>query len=372
MLAEADLIEYLFRRKLVDAASVVAGDLAIVDASRRNRNYAILRRCGPAYLLKQASDPERNASIANEARVYKLLHAGDTSYAFARYLPRYFGYDPDEHVVVIEFLTDAQDLQKHHARTGRFSTKLAAMLGHALSLLHGVNFAKTKGDANDLICPPPWIFSLHRPDALALATLSEAHIEVVKIVQCYPEFGARLDEMLADWQAESFIHADLRWDNCLMWRSAGHPDLKIVDWELAGIGDALWDVGSVLGNYLGLWLRSLPITAETDLSHSLQLARYPLERMQPALRAFWRAYVRGSALPAPAAEPQLVRATRYAAARLAQTACEQMQASPQLTGNAVTSLQLSLNILRRPKEAASALLGIAFPADGATASNVSA
>jgi len=59
-----------------------------------------------------------------------------------------------------------------------------------------------------------------------------------------------------------------------------------------------------------------------------------------------------------AANRSLLRSVRYGAARLVQTAFEQMHTSMQLTGNIVCFLQLSLNILQRQEEAAAQLLGI--------------
>jgi hypothetical protein len=358
MLAERDLVPYLLRRELISARSVVEGDLTVLDASRRNHNFGILRRRGLSYLLKQGTDPERNASIANEAKVYQFFYSDAESDKFTRYLPRYFGYDPDKHVLLVEFLTDVEDLQKYHARCGRFSTKIAASMGDALSLLHRKSWTNGKGSGHIFMCPPPWVFSIHHPDVGILQGMSEANIQVIKIVQQYPEFCGLLDELRKGWKAEAFIHSDLKWDNCLLSVASGKITLKIVDWELAGLGDPSWDVGSILSAYLSFWLLFVPITTETHPSQSLRLARYPLERMQPALRAFWRSYVRGMQLDPVRAEQLLVRAVKYGAARLAQTSYEQMQASPQLIGNVVCSLQLSLNILKRPKEASRDLVGI--------------
>ena len=134
--------------------------------------------------------------------------------------------------------------------------------------------------------------------------------------------------------------------------------LKIVDWELAGLGDPLWDVGSLFSAYLSFWLLFVPITTGTGPRHCVELARYPLEKMQSALRAFWQSYVRGMQLDSKTAEQMLVRAVKYSAARLVQTCYEQMHTSSQLIGNVVCSLQLSLNILKRPREASNELLGI--------------
>jgi hypothetical protein len=140
----------------------------------------------------------------------------------------------------------------------------------------------------------------------------------------------------------------------------------IVDWEMAGIGDPCWDLGSVLNDYLSFWLLSIPITGETEPEEFLNLVKFPLARMQPAIRAFWRSYVKQIELDDVTSNQWLLRAVRYAAARLLQTTYEQMQVAMLVTGNVVCLLQLSLNMLMRPREAAVQLLGLpltdtAFP-----------
>jgi hypothetical protein len=86
----------------------------------------------------------------------------------------------------------------------------------------------------------------------------------------------------------------------------------------------------------------------------MALARYPLARMQPAIRAFWTEYQRN-------AEPlggALLRGTEYAAAKLVQSALERAQGATQMDGTATVLLQVSANMLRWPAEAASSLLGL--------------
>ena len=80
--------------------------------------------------------------------------------------------------------------------------------------------------------------------------------------------------------------------------------------------------------------------------------------MQPAMRSFWQSYVQGMGLDVATSSEWLLRAVKYGAARLVQTAYEQMQMSIHLTGNVVCLLQLSLNILQRPREAMVHLLGL--------------
>jgi len=202
--------------------------------------------------------------------------------------------------------------------------------------------------------------SVHRPHLSLYNEVSYGNLQLVKIVQQFPEFCNLLDELRGEWSAQAFIHYDIKWSNLIVTPpgAGGKRQLKIVDWELAGLGDPCWDVGSVFGEYLSFWLSSIPITGEEPPDRFIELARYPLGKMQPALRSFWQSYVWRMGLDAATSYQWLVRAVKYGAARLVQTAFEGGQGSTQLTGNVICSLQLGLNMLDRPQEAAVHLLGI--------------
>jgi hypothetical protein len=103
---------------------------------------------------------------------------------------------------------------------------------------------------------------------------------------------------------------------------------------------------------------SIPISPGTQPAQFFDLAPYPIEAIQPGIHAFWQAYAAARRLQAPAARDLLVRSVQYGAARMLQTAYEHMYYWPQITGNALCLLQVSLNILSRPQEAVSDLLNL--------------
>jgi hypothetical protein len=133
--------------------------------------------------------------------------------------------------------------------------------------------------------------------------------------------------------------------------------LRIVDWELARRGDPRWDVGAVFANFLSFWLGGFPVTGDTPPDQYLPSAEIPLERLRPALRAFWSSYVREMGLSQAAAEAWLLRAVEYGAAQLVQTAFERLTELADLEGVTICLMQVSLNLLERPEQAAK-LLGI--------------
>jgi thiamine kinase-like enzyme len=366
MLTHPDVALYLLQHELISAKCIVEGDLIMADTSRRNHNFKVSSKGSPCYLLKQGIGPDGIATVAHEADVYQFLQVDSRNDGLQHYLPRYYGYDPKDHILILELVPDAQDMHEYHARHGRFSTILATAIGNAMSKLHAPTLVEGLSDEDSYRFSgrPHWILSIDRPSLRIFRDVSNANLQLIRIVQQSSEFRQMLDELRQGWRTETLIHHDIKWDNCIVFagsNSRRKTKLKIVDWEFACLGDPCWDAGSIFSNYLSFWLLSIPITGEEPPERFLELSWYPLERMQPAIRSFWQAYVRGMELDDATSTQWLLRAVKYAGARLIQTAFEQMQMSMQLTGNAVCLLQLSLNIMWRPQEAIVQLLGIPLP-----------
>ena len=361
MLGPREVVPYLQARGYLTTSGAALDGITIEDASRRNTNLKVLRPRGMSYFLKQARDADGAAHLAHEASIYRILRANVRRNSFGRCLPQFLGYDPDKHILVLEFVRKSHNLRDHYALKRRFPAALGAAVAHALAGLHRLPIK------DDLVPRsshgPPWIFSLHRPGLRHWRGLSSASLKVVEIIQGRSEYCNLLNDVQQDWQNHAFIHFDAKWDNCIVLEPSA-PEyargLRIIDWELAGLGDACWDVGSVLADYLSLWRSSRPLLDETAPENIK--AQYRLERMQPAMRAFWRTYV-GCMQHEPAvANDLLVRTARFAAVRLLQIAVERAQVSPELTSNIVGDVQLSLNILQRPIEAIVHLFGIRLSA----------
>jgi hypothetical protein len=364
VLQQEQVAYYLLRRGLLEAQSIVEGDLQVIDGSQRNNNYFVICRRGRSYILKQGVGPDRAATIAHEAAVYRFLHSNASMSGLQRYLPRCYLYDSEEHILTLELSRDGENLRDYHQRRRRVPVRLAAALGQALATLHRITLPQgtDAGDYPRFSRQPAWILSLHRAGLSIFHDVSSANTQLTRIVQQSPEFSHHLDELRLQWRDEALVHFDMKWGNCIAFVPPGFSrkiGLKLVDWELASIGDPCWDVGSIFSEYLSRWLLSIPITGDEPPDRFLGLAQYPLREMQPAIRHFWRHYIARRELDAATSEELLFRSVRYGAARLVQAAFEQSQLSTRLTGNVVCLLQLSLNILRRPQEAANHLLGIA-------------
>jgi aminoglycoside phosphotransferase (APT) family kinase protein len=348
----ADVAGYLLQRKLLSPRAVVDGRLRVVDASRLNRVFLVTVEGDRSYVVKLAGHAG-DAGVAHEAAVLARLGAG----GLARHLPAVVAYDAADGVLVLEAAPGARDLARHHRR-GRFSIALAREGGRALARLHAV----PPGALDGLPTPSRATSSLqvHRPDLDTLRGLSAAAVGLIRIVQGLEDLCVALDAAHASWRADSVIHADVRWDNCIVWRrsrSDRWSQLQLIDWELTGVGDPAFDVGCFLGEYLLAWLHSVPIYDPGDPGRLLPHARLPLRRMRPALSAFWSAYGLGRGTSEAQLSATLQRSMGFVAVRLLTAALEEAQTVTELQPSELALLSLSHNTLQRPSEAA-VLLGL--------------
>jgi Phosphotransferase enzyme family len=376
VLALPELTAYLLDRRYVRPAAVVDGGLTIVDASRRNHNVVVSAEPAVGLFVKQGhSSPVQpdtgwtgSGSLAHEAAVYSLLGSlprqrrpGGASRGISAALPRCHGFDSERSLLVLESLPDAADLSSYHTRTGRFPVTVGTRLGTALADLHDRAVHAARRRPADFPGRIPWVLGIDRPGTAFYREMSNAGVQLVRILQSSPETRAALAALRAGWREDAFVHHDVKWDNCVVLTAGAsrrRTRLALVDWEFADLGDACWDTGSVFGAYLGCWLTSIPVTGGESPDRHLDLAASPLVRMQPAMRAFWAAYAGARGWGAAVADAALVRSARYAGARLLQTAYERAQGAARVSATVVCLAQLAENVLVRPEEAAEHLFGV--------------
>jgi aminoglycoside phosphotransferase (APT) family kinase protein len=340
MLEQSDIAHYLLSLGVVKPQAVIEEDFRVVDASRRNSVFLATTGSGPTLVVKQSLSGDRS-SLAHEATVLRLLAEVPV---LAPHVPEVVCLDGS--CLVLRTPGQGRDWSDHR---GRFPRVPARVLGRLLAALHRLRFDLT--DAPDAI----WGLELPEPPYELVLELSTGAQDLVARIQGSDFVCSRLEELRASLDGGgALVHGDLRWDNCLAVPAPGarrRTRVVMLDWELAGPCDPAFDVGSVLSEYLRVWVGSVPIVEPVDPGRLVARARHPLASMRPAMQAFWSAYRHPGA-------PALRRVIELGAVRLLQTAVERAQGVNAPTAHVVTLVQLADNMLRRPDEAAVALLGL--------------
>jgi aminoglycoside phosphotransferase (APT) family kinase protein len=352
------VVRHLLSHGLLSYTDLLNGHIEVTRTVRRNLNFkVVVESGGSSYLVKWPSGGDTWSSLAREAKIYEVLSVSRLASDGLRW-PRIHDFDPSQHVLVLELIDAAVDLGVHHNASNRTPVVLARRLGQALAILHSRSSGLV---ASAPASVPHWALDIHQPHLSRLADLPAAVIEAIAVIQSSAELTSSLDALRAGWLATTLIHGDIRWENCVAYPSGGRTArldrVALVDWEQAGVGDPLWDVGCALAEYLSSWVASTPIAPWSSLERAVARATKPVERMRPAMRALWQAYARESGF-GEQPDAYVLKATRMVGGSLIKTAIEQLYSATRLTATALALIQLGANIMARPDEAAIHLMGI--------------
>ena len=267
--------------------------------SRRNHNLAIEIGGRTVWLIKQIQHhtPEVVASLAREAYCYYAAENGGPLAPLHPLMPRCAYFDSAHSILVISFL-EGLNAADAHEQSGLFETRLAKELGCVLGRVHRTPLPS--GFPRAL----PWVLQ-----SLEERWRFSARSSFLALFHADPAVARSLAELRESWQANTFIHGDARPENFVL---SPTSEVRLVDWELADIGDADWDCANFMQYY---WTRWISMGSPTPAAWN---------SLTQALQSFWTEYNNGSLQP-------LARVTRFTGARLIQTAYEHLASAGRIT-----------------------------------------
>lgn len=351
---------FLVNHGLLNPDAILYGKVRVRDMSRRNINTQIINSSGTSLFVKQRADKKEREGIAREAEVYSILGHESDDLLQVMSLPDVRLFDSEAGVLVLKSAPGSQDMRTYYRSTKTIPTPVAETIGVTLASLHhwtikSLEVAISRG----LKARPPSALGFHLAKLDALRVSSQERLKFIELIQAAPQLTDGLNELRDSWDAVTWTHGDIRWDNFLLWSELpSNLKLLLVDWELAGIGDPSWDVGSVFAEFVASWLFSISLRNGASDDDFVDNASQPLGSMQVAIRSFWQSYMSHSSMDSSTIMLFLHKSVRYSAARLLQVGLERMTPSTPLTGHFVRLIQLSANMMQFPLAAAHDILGV--------------
>jgi len=357
-LTAGNLVHHLITRGLLSCDEVVDGSFVVVEAGRRNRNFKVMRSAGGLFVKQIRSvSPEAIATLQREADFYKLLQSQPHTDNLRSVIPPLLDYDPATCSLAVELVPDGEDLSEYHHRLREFPETAAELTGKALGVFHSEAVPLLREPRVLQVVPRelPWIFTLDAHTLWPLTTMGEPGYHLLSMLRAMPDLLNLLVSLQHEWQDNTLIHGDMKWENCVVFGESNERiALRLVDWEIAGVGDAAWDVGAIFASYL---LHLIFAVQPSGNSQSMLHSQGMLQRMRPALAAFWREYGITRGLKQSLSAYYLVRTIRFCAARLVTAAFEYMFNAGQSRAYALAMLQAARNIFLDPVSAATQIAG---------------
>jgi hypothetical protein len=360
VLNQTNIAHYLTEHDLLSWQQVVDGDFVINEASRRNRNFFARSNSGPSYFIKQVRqrDPQTINAIRNEAAVYRRSVHSPGASVLKGLLPQYHLFDPENLALVLDLLPGASNLYEYLQNTGQMPAELPSRIGTDLASL-GQTIASDSLAEHTPLLPRtvPWILTIHKSFSYPTEGLRGGNMSLLEAVNSHADFANGLEEALDSWQCVSFTHGDIRLDNWVICQEPGNTpgySLKLIDWELAGLGDPLWDAGSMISAYLSYWILVDTASAGQGARSEHHIEGTTPSELKETVQAFWTAYQAEAGQSVEGLETALC----YAGARLIQTAFEHLQPTDSFTIAAHRMMDFSRELMNRPLEAGSRLFNL--------------
>jgi len=155
-------------------------------------------------------------------------------------------------------------------------------------------------------------------------------------------------------------HNDLKLENILVnSRPVGENNLvRLIDWEACAWGDPAFDLGTLIGSYLRIWLDSLVVDPSLELEESLQLAVTPIEVIQPSIQALVRGYLNTFPMIMEYRRDFIFRIIQFAGLALINQIQETINCRKHFDNKDICVLQVAKSLLTMPEQSVSTVFGI--------------
>lgn len=363
-LTVSNLAHYLTARSYTQISDIVDGHFSVIEAGRNNRNFKVRWGSSKGSFIKQTKSLEAFplASIRKEAFCYQWAQRFPD---WAKLIPSLIDYDAPRHTLILELLPHSQNLREYYHQQAMFPEHVASSLGQALSIFHAIDVDSLADSRIDSQHRPnfskrvPWIFTYHKKSLFDPAHLSGGAEQLGDVVRGLPQLQLDLARLFDIWRFEEIIHADIKWDNCLVYSEQNVLQMKIIDWEVVDIGDARWDVGSVFHAYLSHWIMRHYSDPKQQRQSMIDETKQRMPNMFASIQAFWSSYCSARKIADADRSAYLTVCLEFAAVRMLQTAFESLRFCTEMSPHAYALVDLSQQVLLDPRRAAAELFGFA-------------
>lgn len=353
-----DIHLLLFDKDLLSPDDLIFGEYDVTTINRRNRNLQITTSKNN-YLVKQVQkkESENGKTLTNELLFYKYVkeHMPHISSLF----PEVWFADEESVTLILNFYRDAVPLWRYYKDRcpDNFPVKTAEATGRLLANFHNAFSRLDKTSLPFLSADLPFIFDLNKPHPCILSFYAKGGYQLLESIQQDEKLVEIWETATSLWQNNSLIHGDIKLDNVIVIPEGDDNEtdnVKLVDWEMLQYGDAAFDIGGALQDYIFLWLIQMP--DKDTAEEMIKGAPFAFSVFHPAIKAYWKGY--SNICHAFGTEQVLKRSVLFSGLRCIQTSFEISNKFDHMPGIASILFNMGASIMKDPAKAQSLLFGL--------------
>lgn len=292
------IVDHLVERQVLTSRDIVDHGIVVEDRSRRNTNFRI-QYGQEGVIVKQpvfsASDLSMLPFVYAEARILRALNTSPSCRRMRGRVPAVVDFDETNAALVTQLVNPATSVTRMHMNGGRieFAEDVAVSAARLLATFHNATphlrtnrHLRFNADPPLLLGVPAFAANRARIELPSRAFMRE--------LDARPSLTEHFRSVTEEWvQHDDVIHGDARWDNYLVTAGSGPGgdlNLRLIDWELVGKGDALADVVLWMADYYRFRLESLNRGKSVEAADLLASPQIPPSSWHASSAAFWNAY----------------------------------------------------------------------------------
>jgi thiamine kinase-like enzyme len=343
----------------------------IQPISAKNFNLLVTVSNQLKLLVKQERhnhDGKAAGEFLGEWQIHSLIQDFTELQHWQPFLSAIRHFDRENSILVFEYLQDYRDLMDFYLKENTYSESIARQLGTFLSVIHRDTYnrqeyqeaiARQQPQAKNSIVKR-LVTSLEKITPEIFGSVPDDGLKFYALYQRYNSLGQALAELSDAVRADCLTHNDLKLNNILLhndWELSDSGIVRLIDWERSAWGDPAFDLGTLIGSYLQLWLNSLVVSKSLSIEESLSLAMTPLDRVQPSIAALTRAYLVGFPEIVKDRPDFIQRAVQFAGLAIIQSILASIEYQKTLGNSGISRLQVAKSLLCRPLQSMPTVFG---------------
>jgi len=347
-LTKKNITHYLLDKGFLEPSSFMSGDYMLTQMQSRNAIFKIQQQEAKGLFVKQliAQDATNSYLMQKDATSHYLIHQSNLYKETSNHIPNYYGYDPYHNILVTEYFANTKNVHEVIYRDKKLSKSHAVKMAHILASFHFdiTDEIKKNSSLQFFSKQIPWILNTSQ---LLNADPKNITNSVIAEIHKHQDLVKKIEKVASQWETTSLIHGDIKWMNFIV--MPNNEDIKLVDWEIADLGDPLWDVAGVFQSYFSAWVLSFN-------NHNIQQHQQvqgteflSIEAITPTVKVLWDTYTSKQKFTASEAKEKVLKTLSYMAVRMIQTAFENNMTQNQIHPNSVRILQFCNHILEDAK-----------------------
>jgi hypothetical protein len=368
-LSSHNVIQYLEGAGLCSSEDGTSADSELLHG--KNHNFVVTLPSNRKLLLKQERYEENHGfshELFNEWLLHQLLERFPVLGNISAIASSLVHFDEENSILVRNYLSEYQELGSL-CRDGIFCNAIASEIGKSLASLHRTTYERREYRSFMATAPQGMIryqffnpaqgISTVAPEIFG-STTSEA-LKFYVLNQRYESLEAAIADLASQWNPCCLTHNDLKLENILVHSSTENQSnslVRLIDWEAASWGDPAFDLGTLIANYLLVWLESLVVDPTLELAESLQLAVIPVEMVQPAILALTRAYLRTFPMILEYRQDFVLRVVQFAGLAIINQLEETIKCKKHFDNAGICMLHVAKTLVTMPQQAVQTVFGV--------------